>query len=209
MNGTIMLTSIAKFGDLSESKSDITSFLTPVRATNVLAIQFRAREGSLEYETIEFEQVKEARRYLYCKDLSGKPGLFLSWRISTGDVKSLKNALAQPRSKVSQEALEKLENNKVKWLSGPKNGGFQSKLKILRDFPAAQQNALLSKILETYAKNIDRICKDFEKTIVESIENPTELLLTIKIIEGGNERYPGDYDDFVRLFRDYVVGTRG
>lgn len=202
-----MLISIAKLGDLSES--DITPYLTPIKATNVLAIQFRACEDSLEYETVKLEQVKKPERYLYRKDLSGKPGLFLSWRISMGDVKKFKTALTQSKSKVNQEVLKQLENKKLKWLSYPDNGGYQSKLKILRDFPAAKQNALLSEILRIYAENVERICKDIENKIEESIEKPTELLLTVKIIEDNDERYPGDYDKFVELFRDYTLSTRG
>lgn len=140
---------------------------------------------------------------MYCKDASGKPGLFLSWRVSSTDVKNLKTAIG----KKNVEKIKKFEGNKIKWLAQIKDGKVLSNLKILKDFPASKENEELQRILNSYAKNVDEIYKEIKEKINSAIEKSPELLVTIKIIKDGTEYYPGDIEDLTKLYKDYRISV--
>ena len=198
-----MITSIKELGRISKG-SDID--LDVIRAKHILAISLIAGENELSYAGIELEQVKERpSRYLYCKDPSGKPGLFLSWRIASGDVKNLKKAIAQNNFTV----LDELKYKKLDWISKQNNDKFESDLKLLRIFRnIGAPDSQLSKILLCLARNNGEIW-DSLKTKIEEIDSAGELIITIKIRENGEWKYPGDYPDFVDIIRQYKLGSKG
>jgi hypothetical protein len=200
-----MLDSIAKLGDLVELADTLSD---PIKASNILSIQFTKLGESLRYESIELEEKKEDKRYLYLyrRDKSGKPGLFLSWRISSTDVKKLKKAVMENDA----EKIREFEEKKIKWFACPcpnkEDKGFKSKLKILRDSPPAKENKLLQQILNAFAENIDKISCDLKEKIL-AVEKSPELLITIKIIENGKGYYPGDYLELAKLLEEYVMSV--
>lgn len=188
-----MLISIRKFGDFGRLEGE------PIKATDVLSIQFIKRGEDLCYDGIELEQRKEEERYLYYRDKSGKPGLFLSWRISSGDIRKLKRTAKENNTK----EVEKFEKDKVKWLACPplgENGWPQSKLKILKDFPPAKEKKLLRQILRAYAENSDRICCDLKEKIL-AMERSPELLVTIKL---NKELYPSNCEELAEVLEEYL-----
>lgn len=100
-----MITEIAEIGKFVEE--DVIS--EPITAKQVFAFKFRYKNKTeMVYEGISLEEVKEKDKYLYRKDLSGKPGLFLSWKISSNDIKNLKSAIE------SNDAKSKDKINKFK-----------------------------------------------------------------------------------------------
>lgn len=196
-----MLDSISRLGDFVETRDVLSE---PTKATNVLSIQLIKKNKTLYYEGIELEEKKGEKHYLYRRDKSGKPGLFLSWRISGTDVGKLKKAIIKKDAK----KIRDFEDKKIKWLAYKNNTGFKSKLKILRDFLPAKENKWLQQILNAYAENLNKICRDLEEKINLAVEKSPELLLTIKIIDDGKGYYPGDYEELAKLLEEYVVSVK-
>ena len=191
-----MLVSIRRLGEFVKLGGE------PIKAADILSIQFIKKGEDLCYDGVELEERKGEERYLYYRDKSGKPGLFLSWRISSGSVRGLKRAVKENNTK----EVEKFEKDKVKWLAYPpleENEWPQSKLKILRDFPPAKEEKLLRQILHAYAENSDKICCDLKEKI-SAMERSPELLVTIKIIKDDEELYPGDCKELVKLLEEYL-----
>ena len=196
-----MLDSISRLGNFVEARNFLGE---PIKATNVLSIQFMKKKKMLCYKGIELEEKKEEKRYLYRRDKSGKPGLFLSWRISSTDVRKVKKAITEK----NVETIRDFEDKKIKWLAYKDNEWFESKLKILRDFPPAKENKWLRQILNAYAENLNKICRDLKRKIDTAVEESLELLITIKIIDDGKEYYPGDYGELAKLFEEYVGSVK-
>jgi len=185
-----MIVSISKLGKITKG-----AYIPgdPIKASNVLAIQFLKSGELLEYRGISLEEKKGEEYYLYYKDQSGKPGLFLSWRISSDDVKKLKKAIDEN----DVEAIKKFEDNKIRW---------RARMRILGDFEPAIKDKWLQQIIKSYAENLDKICIDMKKKITTAIEKTPELLVTIKIIEDDKGYYPGDYEEFANLLDKYNRG---
>lgn len=200
-----LITSIVELGKISEA-DDLTPLLATSRAKQVLAIELRSQETEFIYIGVSQEQVKKQTLYLYQKDSSGKPGLFLSWRISLNDVRDLKKAI----SGNDIDGINEFRRRKISWISRPTDDGYESDLKLLKLFPSLTQNhnSVLPKILMCLAKNHEEIWNCIKDKINE-FDKAEELLVTIKIDENGAWKYLGEYPEFVDLIRKFMLGSRG
>lgn len=202
-----MLTPIAKIGEISQ-EDDLSSLLDPISAKYVLAIQMERKNSKMSYIGISLEEVKDKRSYLYKRDLSGKPGLFLSWKIDLNDIRKLKKALDNNNDIKNTKVIEEIKDKKVAWLSRPpkieSNRSYESNLKILK---SERIPSRLEEILSCYAENLESIWNDFVEKI-KSLNKAERLLVTIKIQENGGWKYPGDHVEFVDLIRQYLLSTR-
>ena len=196
-----MLDSISRLGHFVEPRDSLED---PVKASNVLSIQFVKKGEKICYGGIELEEKNGKKHYLYRRDKSGKPGLFLSWRIPGADVRKLKKAMMEKDVKTVRD----FEDKKIKWLAYKNEKGFKTKLKMSGDFPPARENMWLQQILNAYAENSNKICRDLEEKINSAVEESPELLVTIKIIKNGIGYYPGDYEELSKLLEEYITSGK-
>ena len=192
-----MLTPISELG--KEVGDDIERFLDPIKAKQVIAIELYVSDGKMTYGKLSLEEVKESRKYLY-KRLSGKPGLFLSWRVSYQDVQDFKKAIKEN----DMEKIDDFRAKKLEWFIKNTPKGRKLELRIAGS-ENLKKSKLLGDILSCLAKHTDEIFRDF-KSKIEEMDKPQELLITVKVLENGNGKYPGDYDEFTEAVKAYVLG---
>jgi CRISPR-associated protein Cas8b/Csh1 subtype I-B len=193
-----MLTPIAEIGRLQPES--ISSMLDKITAKQVLAVQMKYEKGEMKYDGISLEEVKEPEKYLYKKDPSGKPGLFISWRIGRGDINKFKKAIKDNDTR----NLNDFRDKKIDWLSRLEGSKYKSGLKIVGR-EVLKGNKVLDDILLCYAKNSDAIYNDL-KSSINSLQESEELLITIKVMDQNRWKYPGDYNEFVSEIRNYILG---
>jgi CRISPR-associated Csh1 family protein len=157
-------------------------------------------------------------KYLYHKEPSGKPGLFLSWTIPAPDIKLFQELSRKgSRSTEEQRKLVKFWENKFQWFSSPNRGGWSSKNKLINDrklINTLDENSqsLLLNMCKSYARSSGRICKEAEKQMRdyefshEKGSRANKLLVTIAFKSGAQVKYPADFEAFKKLFVRAVAG---
>jgi len=203
-----VITAIAQLGRASRKfgkfSSELEALVDHSRAKHVLVLRIRVSENQAKYEGIELEENKGEEKYLYRRDPSGKPGLFITGRIPMlGDVGvqklqrsfinlSSKNISVKDRKK-DKQALANFEKKKVIGITRGKG------------------------IKQTTDKTLDRICKavcNNSRTIVKDIcktiksMKPEELLLTVKILSDSGEKYLGEVPGFADAFKSFVTQVK-
>jgi len=203
-----MITAIAQLGRASrksgEFSSELEAFVNRSRAKHVLVLRIRVSENGAKYEGVELEENKGEEKYLYRRDPSGKPGLFITGRLPmSGDagvwqlrrsciVLSSKNTSAKDREKAKQ-ILATFEKKKVIGIT--KGKGISQ-----------TTNKTLNLICKTIRNNPRTIVKDICE-IIKTI-NPEELLLTVKIISNFGEKYLGEIPDLADDFKNFVTSGK-
>ncbi len=89
-----MLDSIYRLGKVQrDEKISINSLLTSLTVKYVVGIQFQNRNGNIEYIKSEIFEFQDPSFYLFKRDYSGRPGLFLTGNISKDDIKKIKDEI--------------------------------------------------------------------------------------------------------------------
>lgn len=199
-----MITAIAQLGKAAkqqgEFSDDLKVLVDPSQAQDILALRIRVLKKHTKYEGLDLEENKGEARYLYRRDQSGKPGLFLTGRISRNDVHVLRrNLILLKRGSVD---TKRQEAEKVK-------ADFEKRKLIgLTQGKAVRQakDRVLRQVCATLNKDSKKIASDIFRTIEKMA--PEELLVTVKLIDDSGEKYLGDIADYRRLFQTAVTETK-
>ena len=199
-----MITAIAQLGKAAKQQAEFSDDLKVLvdrsRAKDVLVLRIRVLKRHVKYEGLDIEENKGEARYLYRRDLSGKPGLFLTGRISRNDVHVLRRALIL--LKKGSVGSERQKGEKVK-------ADFEKRKLIgLTQGNAMRQanDRVLRQVCDTVSKDSKKIASDVFRTIEKMA--PEELLVTVKLIDESGEKYLGDIPDYKKLFQAAVTETK-
>jgi len=203
-----LIRSIAELGrasrELGEFGNDLEVLVDRSGAKHALVLNLRISENRAKYEGLELEENRGEEKYLYRRDPSGKPGLFITGRIPRGGdigIEKLRRSLDVLASRqVSPDArnsakrlIDDFEKRKV--------------VGITRGRGVEQAKGGTVVLVRDLIRSVSRrVMKDICQTI-RTIE-PEDLLLTVKIIEGSEERHLGDIPEFVEIFKASVTGVR-
>lgn len=172
-----MLQTLSKLGQIQE-KEEETKF------KSVIGIYFDNGKYRSPPELLSYINNS---KYLYQRDFSGKPGLFLSGGVPYEDIKKL-NDLDN----------EKFIKNKILWFPRGKLVNNDKKLSGLSE----KRRTELKGILEEFKNNGTQISKEVIQ-ILRS-RKPERTLLTILI----NNQYIGDIEDYAEFFNKGVVNKK-
>jgi CRISPR-associated protein Cas8b/Csh1 subtype I-B len=196
-----LLDSIYRLGIVqTDEKLSITSLLTTVTAKYVIGIQFQNNKSNLEYIKSEIYEFQDPILYLYKRDSSGKPGLFLTGNISKEDIKKLKYAIE--RFGLENQDVKEFIRKKILWF--PKS-------KIISE-------NRLKRLCENRRKKLHGIFKEFkikENQIIKDVlgllvkDEPEKTLLTIMIQENDDEdgvpKFIGQIQDYTEFFKESIL----
>lgn len=210
----MVLTAIASLGDIG--KKGLNSLVDRPGARDCVEIIFNKSDCSFSGCGISANKGEE--KYLYHRDKSGKPGLFLSWTISVADVKKFQDLSKNPsRSKEDDNQLVDFWEKKFGWFSSPSEGAWSTKSKIINDDRLMQtidedSRLFVRYLCKSYANSLNRIRVEVGKQLAEYVfsrekgTRTNKLLVTIAFREGSGTKYPGDVASFVQLFTRAVSG---
>ncbi|MGI0046911.1 MAG: TM1802 family CRISPR-associated protein [Nitrosotalea sp.] len=190
-----MLDSIYKIG-LSQEEG--TEFADDPNVKQVIGISFVRKNGTVKYDSVKLSEFQDKSLYLYRKDSSGKPGLFLSGSVAQNDVKNIINSLGgMSEKKIVEDFIEK----KIMWF--PRG-------KLIKD-----KN--LSELTQQIRKDLDQIFSELEsnkKKIGQAIisifkeSKPQKYLITIKLPHKDDSTFVGQIKECVSLFNKGVLSKK-
>jgi hypothetical protein len=109
-----LLDSIYQLGLVQKGEADnLSSLLTPVSARHVIGIIFEKGDGNkkIKYQRSELREFSSPSWYLYKRDFSGRPGLFLTGNISRQDINKIKKIISDSKD-VNNPEVQKFVRNK-------------------------------------------------------------------------------------------------
>jgi len=203
-----LISSIARLGKgLRGKRPDADDLVDRTFAKTVLVLRFRiGRTGSAKYAGIGIEQKKDEALYLYRRDLAGRgTGLFLTGRITRNDLRMLQKnlRLRDEGNKQAKGFVEDFLGKKLDWLP---RGAIVKDLPLLSTLGKSAK-ATLESFLDGFKNSLPEVHADFIER-VRTLE-PEELLLTPKLIVASQERYVGEFPEYVTLFRSAVTRVKG
>lgn len=210
----MVLTAIASLGDIG--KKGLSSLVDRSGARDCVEIIFNKSDCSFSGCGISANKGEE--KYLYHRDKSGKPGLFLSWTISAADVTKFQDlSKNSSRSKKDDNQLADFWQKKFGWFSSPSEGTWSTKSKIINDENLMltideDSRLFLHGLCESYANSLDRIRVEVGKQLEgyifsrEKSARANRLLVTMAFRKDSETEYPGNIAPFVRLFTRAVSG---
>jgi hypothetical protein len=147
------------------------------KVKHVIAMMFKDNK----YVKSELDKFNESSKYLYQRDYSGKPGLFLTGTIPSLDIKQLSNF----------NTHSKFIKKKILWFGNGKLVNNPSLLDTLSDY---RKNELKSIFQELNDKS-EQISTDVINNLTSKL--PEQTYLTIMI----NDKFVGEIQDYVTSLR--------
>ena len=182
-----MLTSLYQLGRTEEKK--VNDLLTPTPTIrHVVAIEFAQHVDKMKYRKSELFNVGPQDNYLYKRDFSGRPGLFLSGTIGKKDIQILK------RSDTKQK--QKVITNKILWFPHGKLVSKPERLASLTEYRRKE----LAGIFQEFVNNRDQIVTD----VIDRLPLDNTVLLTLMI----ENQFLGQIDDYVKFFHKGVLAKK-
>jgi len=201
-----LITAIAQLGLALRGESDVEALVDPTNAKTVVVLKFAIKGTRAKYVGLDLEEKKNDKFYLYRRDLAGKgSGLFLTGRIPRFDLSILQRNLKLLKKRSNRKAQKSVEDflrKKLDWLS---QGRIVTDPYLLSTL-SQRGSVILDSLIHEIKRNSRQIHNDFLKRIM-GIE-PEELLLTLKLIDGSQERYVGEFPEYMEVFRLAVTGVK-
>ena len=196
------------FYQLGKIQTDtIASLLSPISSIkHVIGIIFRVDNNNtnnkISYESVNLYEFANNELYLWKRDYSGRPGLFLTGKISPDDIKKVKTVY-QKSNDPNNKFVQKFIRNKILWFP---NGKIVTNKKILRNMDADIKKELFG-ILEEFKKN-NKISMDVLHILTN--DEPERVLLTVMIKrdESSIPLFVGEIDSYVELFKQGVLSKK-
>ncbi|GEM_PF-1843289 len=189
-----MLDSIYKVGRIQNVGSE---FADNPKVKLVIGIAFIRERNKIMYDSVRLSEYQKESTYLYKRDLSGRPGLFLSGSVALTDVKKIIDSLGtNTENQIVQDFIEK----KIMWFS-------RGKLitdEILSEFPNVQND--LKEIFSEIISNKDKIGKEIISKIKES--KPQKYLITIMPPQNDDSEFVGLIDDYTTIFNKGALSKK-
>ncbi len=179
-----MLQTLYQLGLVQEQ--DVSSLLTSVSVKHVIGMIF---ENS-KYDKSALYEFDDPSKYLFKRDLSGRPGLFLTGNIGKQDI-----------SKLLREDRQRFIQNKIMWF--PSGKIMNNLFDTLSDY---RQNELKG-IFEEFTKKGEQIATDVIDILTSKL--PERTLLTVVIREKEGTKFVGEIQDYVEFFAKGALDKKG
>jgi hypothetical protein len=180
------------------ASDDISSLVTPVNAKHVIGIIFEHKKGKIRYRTSELFEFQNPLWYLFKRDFSGRPGLFLTGNISSSDINKIKG------KNLHDWVTQKFVKDKILWC--PKG-------KLVNDVPLfrtlnKERTQELSEIFRELKLNSQKIGKDVLDLLTK--DRPERTLITIMISKDGRQHptFVGQIKEYREIFKKAVLSKR-
>lgn len=195
-----MLESIYQLG--LAQKDNYSSLLTPANARYVVAMVFTHKNDQLKYVKSELFEFDNPSLYLYKRDYSGRPGLFLTGNISGQDIDKIKKILGGNMTKIGHTEVKKFIENKILWFS---KGKIVTDYLLLNNLTPKKREELVRIWKEMDIKQ-EKIAKDVIKILTKDRSERT--LITIMIQEDSQQKFVGQIKEYVDLFKKGVLSRK-
>ena len=202
-----MLESIYSLGkahdndDVSEGRN-MTSLVTPARIKHVIGIIFQSNNGAVKYKNVQPYDFREPSwHYLFKRDYSGRPGLFLSGNVSRQDIQNLKILLGNPR--LNSTKIQKFFDSKILWFQKGKLVNNQTLLKTL----TPERKEEFTKIFQELKNNSSTIKNN---VLDDLVKNESERTLVTIMIQYGTDdpKFPGQIEEYTGFFKRGVLAKK-
>lgn len=155
------------------------------------------KKDKIIYDSVRLFEFQDKSMYLYKRDNSGRPGLFLSGSVAQMDVK----ALIDSQGKNSEKSVvENFIQKKIMWFSK----GKLIKDEILSEFPNIQDE--LRQMFSELASNKDKIGDEIVSQIKES--KPQKYLITMMPPQNEDSEFIGKIEDYVSIFNKGALSKK-
>ncbi|MEM3191331.1 MAG: TM1802 family CRISPR-associated protein [Candidatus Parvarchaeota archaeon] len=186
-----MLKSIALIGSQGEGE-----WAYLVDSSSVRDVFVICTDDNGKYKGVTVEDNAGEERYLYRRDKSGKPGIFLTGRIPANDIKFIKKQISGQK-----EFDELLKEEKVESFVKKKIGWYSFRKTILDNSDAMvkvpeSSRQLLATALDEVTANKYNITKELFRLISQGNYN-SDAFITIKF----GARYSSEIDGFPSIFK--------
>ena len=198
-----MLDSIYQLG-LVQKVDNLPSLLTPVSARHVIGIIFENKDGNkIKYEKSQLDEFLSPLSYLYRRDFSGRPGLFLTGNISPQDIDRIKKILSDSRN-INSPEVQKFIRDKILWFARGKLVNNHHLLNTLNDYRRNE----LSGIFEELERNGQKIARDVIGILTK--DEPERTLVTIMIhnTQDKSPKFIGQIQDYKEFFKKGILSKK-
>ena len=196
-----MLESIYQLG--LAQKDDNSSLLTSVSAKYVIGIIFENKDGKIKYSKSELFEYESPSWYLFKRDFSGRPGLFLTSNISRQDIEKIRKILLDSKNSNNSE-VQKFIRDKIIWFP---HGKLVSNCSLINTLPD-NRKVELSGIFDQFEKNHQEIANDVIGILTR--DQPERTLLTIMIQKDDDDspKFIGQIQDYEEFFKKGVLSKK-
>jgi hypothetical protein len=166
-----------------------------------VGIIFRNKGGRVKYDKAKLFGIKPASitlsSFLFKRDFSGRPGLFLTGNISRGDIDKITQITKASKNIHSNPDIQKFVKDKILWFPRGKLVSNRILFNTLKD----QRKKELSGIFDQFEKNSKKIAGDVIKILTKDL--PERTLLTIMVHKYGDKeaKFVGQIREYSEFFR--------
>jgi CRISPR-associated protein Cas8b/Csh1 subtype I-B len=189
-----LLSSLYKIGQLQKDGSE---FADDPKVKLVIGIAFVKKNNRIIFDSVKISEYQEKSLYLYKRDTSGKPGLFLSGTVNQSDIKNIIDT--QDKSS-KDEIIQDFIKKKIMWF--PKGKLINNE--ILAEFQDVQAD--LEQIFSVLEANKTKIGKEIISLVQES--KPQKYLITLMPPNNGESVFVGTLDNYVAIFNKGALNKK-
>jgi CRISPR-associated Csh1 family protein len=187
-----VLDSIYKIGLSQNGNSE---FADDPNVKQIIGISFVRRKNKIQYNSVSLHEFKDKSLYLYKRDPSGRPGLFLSGTISQNDVKTILN------KNLTDDIKNDFIKKKITWFPN----GKLMKAEYLSELPQQMRDDL-NEIFSELELNKSKIGNEIISKLKQS--KPQKYLVTIMLPYKDEPVFVGQIKECVYLFNRGVLSKK-
>lgn len=198
-----MLDALYRLGSAQDdggSYDNISSLITSVSAKHIVGIIFHNKKGKLRYKTSELFEFQNPLWYLFKRDFSGRPGLFLTGNISGQDINEIKG------KDFTGSEVQKFIKDKILWFPRGKLVNNESLFNTLKE---EKRNELLA-IFREFELRGEKIAKDVLALLTKDRSERT--LLTIMFMNANSNyikpKFVGQIREYREIFKRAALSKR-
>lgn len=190
-----MLDSLYQIG---VSRKDGSDFADDPNTKHVICISFIKKNNKIKFDSVRIDDFKDKSWYLFKRDLSGRPGIFLSGSVAQKEVKKIIDSIGGvSEEKIVQDFIEK----KILWFSR----GKLIKDEYISQLSKQTQNEL-AQIFSELELNKDKIGKKIISYFNES--KPQKYLITIMPPSGNGSKFVGQIQEYISFFNRGILDKK-
>jgi CRISPR-associated protein Cas8b/Csh1 subtype I-B len=182
------------------SHGSISSLITTVNAKYIVGIIFQSKNGRIRYRTSELFEFQNPLWYLFKRDFSGRPGLFLTGNISGQDINKIKG------KDFNYSEVQKFIKDKILWFS---RGKLVNDKPLFNTLTEEKRNELLDIFREFELKG-QKIANDVLALLTK--DRPERTLLTIMFMSTNSKNakptFVGQIKEYREIFKRASLSKR-
>lgn len=188
--------------DKGGDNQNMSSLLTPLHARHVIGIVFQNKNGIIKYKNVQSYDFQEPSwYYLFKRDYSGRPGLFLTGNISRQDIQKVQ--LLLKNSSANKNKIQKFIDSKILWFPSGKLVNNKNLIKTLRSERKEELSRIFQELKNKHSEISCIVLDDLEKNTAERI------LVTIMLQDPDDDpKFIGQIEDYREFFKRGVLAKK-